>query len=207
MLYLDSKNWECTTFFHYVVLLVALSCFHHFQLLSASFSCLFSFFCFEFWLLFALGWLISFLFGMFGAFAILFGMKTCKSANSNTKSLRDNSTKMFWALECLPLGDLNLHVWVLQNLEERSNKPQPEPLLNVCGMFLLLQTSTVGNQPILVQKKWQDSDHISVFRFNLATGKLEFTGNEWPGELKTLFKATCYNYRHIVFAIIQYNTT
>lgn len=25
----------------------------------------------------------------------------------------------------------------------------------------------------------QDSDHISVFRFNLATGKLEFTGNEY----------------------------
>ena len=24
----------------------------------------------------------------------------------------------------------------------------------------------------------QDSDNISVFRFNLATGKLEFTGNE-----------------------------
>ena len=59
--------------------------------------------------------------------------------------------------------------------------PAPWILWGMAGWILKTQHIS-GNSRVFHtnSRSFQDSDHISVFRFNLATGKLEFTGNECP---------------------------
>ena len=57
------------------------------------------------------------------------------------------------------------------------------PLTSQNGRMNLKDTKYFLNSRVFhtnPSRSSQDSDHISVFRFNLATGKLEFTGNECP---------------------------